>query len=45
MALLDAEKELDAATRHDADRKPRPRAGTAAAWYRSRLALGSPASW
>ncbi len=40
MALLDAEKELDAATRHDADRKPRPRAGTAAPWYRSRLALG-----
>jgi alpha-1,2-mannosyltransferase len=41
MALLDAEKELDAATRHDADRTPRPRSGTAAAWYRSRLALGA----
>ena len=40
MALLDAEKELDAATRNDADRKPRPRGGTAAPWYRSRLALG-----
>ncbi|MBT2536981.1 glycosyltransferase 87 family protein [Arthrobacter sp. ISL-69] len=40
MALLDAEKEFDAATRHVADRKPRPRAGTAAPWYRSSLALG-----
>lgn len=40
MALLDAEKEIDAATRHDAGRKPRPHSGTAGAWSRSRLALG-----
>ncbi|WP_232223528.1 glycosyltransferase 87 family protein [Arthrobacter sp. FB24] len=40
MALLDAERELDAGTRLRAGTEPQPGAGTAGAWYRSRLALG-----